>query len=67
MHSFTISRLHLLQGIFKISGAHSNATLQITSLHMMSSDGWVLLDLQNRDAQQLITTIQPALLQHLLN
>ena len=49
MKVFTISRLNTAQGTFKVTGLFkpknsSTFTIEITSLKMMGTDGWVLLD-----------------------
>ena len=52
MKPFTVSRLNTEQGTFKITGLFEpknrlTFTIKITSIEMMGTDGWVLLDQTN--------------------
>ena len=52
MKPFTVTRLNTTQGTFKIAGLFEpknklTFTIKITSIEMMGTDGWVLLDQTN--------------------
>ena len=62
MKSFTVSRLNTAQGTFKIVGLFEpknklTLTIKITSIEMMGTDGWVLLDQTNITVINLINRL----------
>lgn len=76
MKPFHITRIHLNQGIFKITGewlgihdssAISLQSLTLSKLEMMGSDGWLALDLSQEIVCKLMGEIKPQVLTHLLS
>ncbi|RTR39484.1 hypothetical protein EKG38_06660 [Shewanella canadensis] len=72
MQRFSITRIHTTQGIFRISGEWAQACddkdenrLRIVNLDMMSTDGWVELDIQQDKCRTLIDELKAQILQHL--
>ena len=70
MKPFTISRLNCAQGIFKIVGLfeptkEKNFTVEITSIEMMGTDGWVLLDQKNSPVINLMNDLHSVIIHHL--
>ena len=65
MEAFHVSRIHTPQGIFKVSGYHSQSlqAIKITSLEIMGTDGWIMLAIEA--SQTLIEKLVPDLLSHL--
>ncbi len=67
MRQFTINRLTTNFGIFKLSGTWCDTTsfrCQIDSLEMMGTDGWFLLQ-NNNKTKILIDKLQLVLQQYL--
>lgn len=72
MREFTINRLHNDHGIFRISGHIDtnfvdNDDLEITSLDIMGTDGWMALDVGHPNTQATIKKIAASVLVHLRN
>jgi len=72
MQRFSISRVHTTKGIFRASGEWANTghdknenMLIILTLDVMSTDGWVELDIQQHKTQALIAGLRVELIQHL--
>lgn len=70
MAEFTISRIHTDHGIFRISGkwginAAENASIDVTFIEMMGSDGWILLDNNHHTTVSLIDKLQQPIYRHL--
>ncbi|WP_157534163.1 hypothetical protein [Moritella sp. JT01] len=71
MNEFSISRINTDFGIFRISGLWSKESLEslridIHSIEVMGTDGWVLLNQSNEKVINLITDLMPTLKTHLL-
>lgn len=73
MEVFNISRIVTAEGIFRISGEISmpesrskdNNSITITSLDIMSTDGWQALDTSTEHVKKLIRSLHSAILCHL--
>jgi hypothetical protein len=68
---FTISRINTSLGIFRVSGCWCNENqdtgkIDITSIELMGTDGWVLLNHASDNVISLITELTPTLTTHLL-
>jgi hypothetical protein len=66
---FNVSRIQTAFGIFRISGIWSNhniADINIHSIELMGTDGWVLLDQSSINVITLMSNITPTLQTHLL-
>ncbi|WP_434341080.1 hypothetical protein [Motilimonas cestriensis] len=74
MVQFSISRLHTSQGIFRLTGYHSchdpvnpeSVQIEVESIDVMGTDGWVALDIKASKTQQLLQQIDPEIVSHLL-
>lgn len=71
MSNFTISRINTSLGIFRICGywEHENqevAKIDVSSIEVMGTDGWVLLNHTSDNVMNIISAIRPALTTHLL-
>lgn len=71
MNNFTISRINTSLGIFRIAGFWCNENenackIDITSIEIMGTDGWVLLNHASDDVISLIAELTPTLSVHLL-
>mgnify|MGYP000447742346 CR=1 FL=1 len=67
---FTINRITTNFGIFKVKGVWCSKyenidSVEITSLLIMGTDGWVRISHQYEENAQCIETLLPALLLHL--
>lgn len=68
MEVFNVSRIHTAFGIFRISGLWSNhniVDINIHSIEVLSTDGWVLLDQSSINVMTLMSNITPTLQAHL--
>ncbi len=77
MDSFTISRIHTSNGIFRLAGHYSqcietpggmhNQTAQLaySKAEFMGSDGWCEMDLNNPHAQNVLANIEEEIRAHL--
>lgn len=70
MNNFTISRINTSLGIFRIAGFWCNENedackINITSLEIMGTDGWVLLNQMSNNVISLIAELTPTLTAHL--
>jgi len=68
---FTISRINTSLGIFRIAGYWCNESedackIDISSIEMMGTDGWVLLNHASDNVMSLITKLTTTLTAHLL-
>ena len=68
--SFTINRITTSSGIFRVKGLwctqYENIdSVEITSLKIMGTNGWVRISHQYEENAQCIETLLPALLLHL--
>jgi len=65
---FNISRINTPLGIFRVRGlwCKDNLTLDIDSIELMGTDGWVLLNQSSANVIQLINELTPTLFAHLL-
>ncbi|MCJ8294635.1 MAG: hypothetical protein MJK15_09530 [Colwellia sp.] len=71
MKTFNISRINTDFGTFRVSGDWYFETpevekINIKSIEVMGSDGWVLLNKTSESNSQLIINLLPLLLSHLL-
>lgn len=65
--SFTINRITTSSGIFRVKGLwctqYENIdSVEITSLQIMGTDGWVCLNHKSKDCAQCIDKLLPELL-----
>ncbi|WP_298768824.1 hypothetical protein [uncultured Shewanella sp.] len=69
MPAFNITRIHTPKGIFKLTGktvADTGSTkLQVDTLDILGTDGWITLDIYACHTQTLIHLIEDDCLQHL--
>lgn len=67
MALFNISRLTTHYGTFKLTVKYEekSAFVEVTSIDMMGTDGWVPLTLNHSKTSKLIKQLQPELLNHL--
>jgi len=70
MKPFVISRLNSAQGIFRISGTFEpdvfqGLNIKITSIEMMGTDGWVLLNQKNSPVIDLMNDLHSIITHHL--
>lgn len=70
MRPFTISRLNSAQGIFKISGTFEPSnfhkqSIKITSIEMMGTDGWILLNQKESPVIKLMNDLHSTMTHHL--
>ncbi|KGJ89428.1 hypothetical protein [Thalassotalea sp. ND16A] len=70
MDNFNISRINTDLGTFRISGFCSNVNLEtskidISSIEIMGTDDWVLLNQTSDNVINLIKELTPTLLAHL--
>lgn len=73
MKMFTISRIVTSQGTFRVAGEYSTAgsnntdvnSVIITSLEIMSTDGWQRLDISADSVVAIIAKIMQQIIQHL--
>lgn len=70
MKPFAISRLNTKQGTFRITGLFElktpqNIAIEITSIDIMGTDGWVLLDQKNMTVINLMTSLHSLITNHL--
>lgn len=68
---FNISRLNTDFGIFRVSGDWCSEkpeveNINIKSIEVMGTDGWVLLNKTRESNSQLINSLLPLFLSHLL-
>lgn len=71
MQSFNISRINTDFGIFRVSGGWcirnpEVESININSIEIMGTDGWVLLNHTTERNLQLINKLLPLFLSHLL-
>ena len=71
MQFFNISRINTDFGIFRVSGdwcfkKPEVESINIKSIEVMGTDGWVLLNQTNESNSQLINKLLPLFLSHLL-
>ncbi len=71
MQFFNISRINSDFGVFRVSGdwcltKPEVETINIKSIEVMGTDGWVLLNKTCDSNSQLINNLLPLLLSHLL-
>jgi len=71
MNNFTISRINTSLGIFRVSGCWCNENqdackLDVSSMEMMGTDGWVLLNHASDNVMNVIAELTPTLTTHLL-
>ncbi|WP_019027789.1 hypothetical protein [Colwellia piezophila] len=71
MQIFNISRINTDFGIFRVSGdwyfkKPEVENINIKSIEVMGTDGWVLLNKTSGSNSQLIINLLPLLLSHLL-
>ncbi len=73
MQVFNISRLTTEKGIFRIAGSSAvnmpngavQPTIHITSLEIMSTDGWQALDISADSLQPLLNELTSPVIEHL--
>jgi len=70
--SFTINRITTNSGIFKVQGLwcskyENRDSVDITSLQVMGTDGWVCLNHESKECAQCINKLLPELWLHLKN
>ncbi len=68
--NFTIPRLTTDRGTFRIAGSWCGARsapveVQVDSIEIMGTDGWVELDLKNENVIALIRELAPSVQDHL--
>jgi len=68
---FNISRINTELGIFRVSGdwcfkIPDVENINLKSIEVMGTDGWVLLNITSEKNSQLINNLLPLLLSHLL-
>jgi len=65
---FNISRINTPLGIFRLRGSwcNDNLNLDIDTIELMGTDGWVLLNHSRVKVIQLIDELTPMLVVHLL-
>ena len=71
MQFFNISRINTDFGIFRVSGdwcfkKPKVENINIKSIEVMGTDGWVLLNSTSESNSQLINNLLPLFLSHLL-
>ena len=71
MQSFNISRINTDLGVFRVSGnwcftKPEVESINIKSIEVMGTDGWVLLNKSSESNSQLINNLLPLFLSHLL-
>jgi len=67
VNNFTISRINTSLGIFRVSGCwcHENpeaGKVEVSSIEMMGTDGWVLLNLASDKVMNIIAELTPTLI-----
>ena len=75
MTPFSISRLHTQQGIFRLTGHYccdvpvnpESLNIEVETIDLMGTDGWVSLDLSATMTQQLLQQLEPELVNHLFD
>ncbi|WP_299004142.1 hypothetical protein [uncultured Shewanella sp.] len=69
MPAFNITRIHTPNGIFKLTGKTVTDTgstkLQIDTLDILGTDGWITLDIKARHTQRLIHLIEADCIEHI--
>jgi len=70
VNNFNISRINTSLGIFRVSGLWYYESLEsfkidIDSIEIMGTDGWVMLNQSSDDVINLIKELTPILLAHL--
>ena len=71
MNNFNISRINTKLGIFRVAGywCHENQAackVAVSSIEMMGTDGWVLLNYAGNNVVKTIAELPPTLTTHLL-
>jgi hypothetical protein len=71
VNNFTISRINTKLGIFRVAGywCHENQAackVAVSSIEMMGTDGWVLLNHASDNVVKIIAELTPTLTTHLL-
>ena len=71
MQFFNISRLKTDFGIFRVAGDWCSEkpgveNINIESIEVMGTDGWVMLDKSSKSNARLINSLLPLFLSHLL-
>lgn len=71
MNNFNISRINTKLGIFRVAGywCHENQAackVAVSSIEMMGTDGWVLLNHASDNVVKMIAELTPTLTTHLL-
>lgn len=82
MNAFSISRITSPKGIFRLSGrwrgpnadvlgknkgqSSTDNTIELESIEVLGTDGWVRLKQSNPKVEQLITELAPFISEHLL-
>ncbi|MBQ4876590.1 hypothetical protein J8M21_05115 [Pseudoalteromonas luteoviolacea] len=65
MMEFSISRFESTLGIFKVLGnCQSPDKIEVLKLEMMSTDGWVLMDMHQATTQKIINQLITELRNH---
>ncbi|WP_350939495.1 hypothetical protein MRO13_09375 [Vibrio metschnikovii] len=66
---FSISRINTKIGIFKITGIMEKKknilSIKISTLQIMSTDGWCSLDLESGKNEELIKSIELEVIEHI--
>jgi hypothetical protein len=70
VNNFNISRINTPLGIFRVSGFWCNkrlatSTMDIDSIEIMGTDGWVLLNQSSASFVRIINELTPIFLTHL--
>ncbi|KGJ86754.1 hypothetical protein [Colwellia psychrerythraea] len=71
MNNFIISRINTSLGIYRISGYwghedEEDGKIDVSSIEVMGTDGWVLLNHTSDNVMNIISALRPALTKHLL-
>ena len=62
MVPFTLNRLETDQGTFRLVGRHSAVKAEVTELSLLSTDGWVELDMQHPNVKPLVDALEADIL-----
>ncbi|MEM6986252.1 MAG: hypothetical protein AAF499_06905 [Pseudomonadota bacterium] len=59
---FKLNRLETDQGTFRLAGRHSAVNVEVTELSLLSTDGYVELDMQHPNVKPLIDALEADIL-----
>ncbi|MEM9602708.1 MAG: hypothetical protein AAGA11_07580 [Pseudomonadota bacterium] len=62
MSPFRLHRFEADQGTFAVAGRHTATALEVSEIALLSTDGWVQLDLDNPRVKALLDSLEADIL-----